>query len=216
MSLPLRPNNNPIDPFKNRKAKLLFNVAKVETGRVTLPHTDSCPHARSQASAHFLYRNFRALCCFYNKQGLPPVCIAMISQVFRASWSAVWAVGVSSTQLHTSASTLYLSKSQRGTDSLHYFMAMTLTPPLHFWTKPVIKLEHGHVISLYSPRKGLDLQFTVNSWVFIVPSMLKRMDKCCQLPASLKSKKGWQNAVLHPGWCRPLKETYGMYRLFFW
>ena len=90
---------------------------------------------------------------------------------------------------------------QEGVRSCHGFRAITLSPSLRFWSN-----------NLSIPRKGLGLPFTVNSWGFVVPNMLKSTSKWCLLLASLK-ERGWQSAVLPLEQCHPLLEICGMYRV---
>lgn len=47
-------------------------------------------HSSSQVLAHPLYGNFRALCCFLSKQGLPPFPIGMVCKGFRSASPTQW------------------------------------------------------------------------------------------------------------------------------
>lgn len=117
---------------------------------------------------------------FSTKQGLPPFHTVMVYKIFPAKLYEQWVPHqLSGTLVPSLHSYCSWASQQKGINSLHCFKAITLTPALQFWNN-----------NLYIPRKSLDLQFTVNSWAFLVPRMLERMGKYCLLLESLKTREG--------------------------
>lgn len=120
-------------------------------------------HSSSQVLAYFL-TEISELCVAFSASRVP--------RLFLLAWFA----RSLDPPLHSHCS---WASQQEGVRSLRGFTTVTLSPSLRFW---------NHHLSI--PRKGLGRPFTVNSWVSVVPNMLKSAGKWCLLLASLKAREG--------------------------